>query len=116
MILGECKHGDLSAEQLEETLWLDHGSCELEFLEGIVKNKRLLDALPFTTEGTSTSDLECFHSTVNAYATKRLSFSHGGLKQRYQCAILDFNENKGSFLTIFLALALNVSRFRIAIT
>ncbi|XP_065908498.1 uncharacterized protein [Dysidea avara] len=90
----ECYHTTLSPEDRRKK-WFTPGSKAYEKLYDILCSKTLLPDIKKLSSQHQTSSLEAYHSVVNHFAPKLLSFSYHGLHSRLLLAILHFNENFG---------------------
>lgn len=61
------------------------GSKACELLSDIILNKHLLDDIKKLSPSYQTSSLESYHSVVNHFAPKLLSFSYVGMHCRLAC-------------------------------
>lgn len=85
-----CQHG-----QLEPRKWIYPGTDGYDKLHAIVGTKRLLDDIRQVSPNFQTYGVESFHSIINRFAPKALSFSRAGMQARCTLAALHYNENSG---------------------
>ncbi|XP_065890016.1 uncharacterized protein [Dysidea avara] len=90
----ECYHTTLALEDRRKK-WFTPGSKAYEKLYDILCSKTLLPDIKKLSSQHQTSILEAYHSVVNHFAPKLLSFSYHGLYSRLLLAVLHFNENFG---------------------
>uniref|UniRef100_A0A8C6WSC0 Uncharacterized protein n=1 Tax=Neogobius melanostomus TaxID=47308 RepID=A0A8C6WSC0_9GOBI len=84
-----CLHGPLQGQELQKA-WLQPSAMEME---RIVCNPRLLKDICQLSSSYQTSTIEAFHSLLNHFAPKMISFSFNGMECRTTLAALHFNQN-----------------------
>ncbi|KAK3107593.1 hypothetical protein FSP39_017919 [Pinctada imbricata] len=88
-----CQHGPLEGADRQKK-WLKPGTKAYEKLQDIVTSRQLLKDIPRLSHGDlQTSAIEGYHSVINHFAPKMLSFSYHGMFCRLVLAALHFNEN-----------------------
>ena len=90
-----CEHDDFTELKQAETIWIEANSKMYEALEKIIMDKSLLKDLKYVSHFKHTGQLEVYHSLLNKYCPKRLSFSYPGMIARTQLATLDHNSGLG---------------------
>lgn len=74
----ECEHPQLEPEEARRKKWLKAGSESHKILQGVVSDKKVLEALNKLTKFCHTGSLEVYHSLYNKYMPKRQHFSFEG--------------------------------------
>ncbi|XP_057317565.1 uncharacterized protein LOC130662674 [Hydractinia symbiolongicarpus] len=87
----KCAHEELTLLQQAQKKWLTEESPAYIALEKIVNEKQLLNDLKHVADFKHTGQLEVYHSLLNKYCPKRLTFSYAGMVARTQLAVLDHN-------------------------
>ena len=81
-----CEHEKLTDAQQIKKIWLDGKSKTYTELEGVVKDKALLKDFKHVSAFRHTGQLEVYHSLINKFCPKRISFSYLGMIARTQLA------------------------------
>ena len=89
-----CMHGQLEGREARKK-WLQRGSKSAIQVEGICLRKLLLADIARLSGEQQTWNLEAFHSLLNQFAPKMISFSPIGMECRVKIAALHYNENAG---------------------
>nr|XP_022311415.1 uncharacterized protein LOC111116717 [Crassostrea virginica] len=87
-----CAHEELEGNQ-QRKKWIKPGTKASEKLSDIILSKQMKKDVPKLSPLFQTSQIEAFHSTVNHFAPKMVSFSYHGMYCRLMIAALHFNEN-----------------------
>ncbi|KAK3755170.1 hypothetical protein QZH41_010695 [Actinostola sp. cb2023] len=88
-LFNKCNHGrDIAPRQ-----WLQKDSVVYEKLTKALTNQNLVKAIKQASPIAQTSCLEGFHSVLNQFAPKMISYSFAGMYCRQIIAVLHFNSN-----------------------
>ena len=82
-------------------IWLDGKSKVYTELEGVANEKALLKYFKHVSAFRHTGQLEVYHSLINKFYPKRLSFSYLGMITRTKLAVLDHNCRTNRNYTVF---------------
>ncbi|XP_046864355.1 uncharacterized protein LOC124458369, partial [Xenia sp. Carnegie-2017] len=91
-IFNACAHGD----DIEERMWLNKGktfSVVFEKTQAALLNSNLKRGISQASPLSQTSCLEGFHSVLNHFSPKMISYSFAGMYCRHILAVLHFNDN-----------------------
>ena len=86
-----CAHGSLTKRQKFSKKWLKKSSPAYAALENIILDDKLISDLPHLVKFKHSGNIEVYHSVINKYCPKRLSFSYEGMHARTQLAIMSHN-------------------------
>uniref|UniRef100_A0A803JQR1 THAP-type domain-containing protein n=1 Tax=Xenopus tropicalis TaxID=8364 RepID=A0A803JQR1_XENTR len=89
----KCSHGRLSKEQSESKEWLLKDSAAYLQLTDIVTNPILIGDLQRLVNNCHTGMLECYHSKMLKFRTKRIHFTMDSMVARTSLAVLSHNFN-----------------------
>ncbi|XP_048733591.2 uncharacterized protein LOC125649824 [Ostrea edulis] len=86
-----CAHSTLEGN--EQKKWLKAGSKASEKMSDLILSKQMKKDIPKLSPLFQTSQIEAFHSTINHFAPKMVSFSYHGMYCRLMMAAIHYNEN-----------------------
>ena len=86
-----CAHAPLSEREHVGYKWLVEESPAYEALKYIVMDKQLLNDRSSLNKFKHSGQIEVYHSLIDKYYPKRLSFTYEGMYARTQLAVLDHN-------------------------
>lgn len=88
-LFNKCAHGVINTQKV----WLTKGSVAYEKLVEALTQNSLLKGIKQASPVAQTSCLEGYHSVVNQFAPKMLSYSYSGMLCRTVLAAIHFNYN-----------------------
>nr|XP_039253207.1 LOW QUALITY PROTEIN: uncharacterized protein LOC120330355 [Styela clava] len=91
----ECQHAPLGDEEEKRKKWIFPGQRAYDELESLFDNFRFKKDIRKLSPLDQTSGLEGFHSLLNHFAPKMLSYGYKGIFCRMLLAVLHHNANSG---------------------